>query len=58
VITNLAGIKNIFEDVLTCKEKVARYYIADSSVDEMLGEDFLKAFVKKKNCSQNKKSLP
>jgi len=45
---NFAGIKNIFEDFLTCKEKVARYYIADSSVDEMLGEDFLKAFVKKR----------
>lgn len=45
---NISGIKNIFEDVLTCKEKVARYYISDSSVDEMLGEEFLKSFVKKR----------
>jgi sugar-specific transcriptional regulator TrmB len=45
---NSAGIKNVFEDVLNCREKVARYYISDSSVDEMLGEVFLKSFVKKR----------
>lgn len=45
---NAAGIKNIFEDVLNCQEKVARYYVADSAVDEMLGEEFLKSFVKKR----------
>lgn len=45
---NEVGIKNIFEDVLACKEKVARYYISDFSVDEMLGESFLKYFVKRR----------
>jgi sugar-specific transcriptional regulator TrmB len=45
---NLAGIKNIFEDLLSCQEKVGRYYVSDFSVDEMLGEVYLKSFVKKR----------
>jgi sugar-specific transcriptional regulator TrmB len=45
---NTAGIKNIFEDVLSCKEKVGRYYVSDFSVDELLGDVFLKSFVKKR----------
>jgi sugar-specific transcriptional regulator TrmB len=45
---NSSGIRNIFDDVLTCKEKLARYYVSDISVDEILGESFLKSFVKKR----------
>jgi sugar-specific transcriptional regulator TrmB len=45
---NLAGIKNVFDDLLSCQEKVGRYYVSDFSVDEMLGEAYLKAFVKKR----------
>lgn len=45
---NLSGIKNIFEDAINCKEKIARYYVSDLNIDEMLGETFLKSFVKKR----------
>lgn len=45
---NTAGIKNIFEDVLSCKEKIGRYYVSDFSVDEMLGDTYLRSFVKKR----------
>lgn len=48
VYYNLNGIKNIFEDVLSCKEKVARYYVSDLNIDELLGEAFLKSFVKRR----------
>lgn len=51
---NLSGIKTIFEDVLSCEEKVGRYYVSDLNVDELLGEAFLKSFVKKRVSSKIK----
>ncbi|MEI7891147.1 MAG: helix-turn-helix domain-containing protein [bacterium] len=45
---NATGIRSVFEDVLYCKEKIGRYYVSDFSIDEMLGDAFLKSFVKKR----------
>lgn len=43
-----AGLKKIFEDVLTAKEKISRYYISDFNLEELLGKDFVDDFVERR----------
>ena len=43
-----SGLKKVFEDILTCKEKIDRYYISDFNVEDLLGEKFVDEFVKKR----------
>ncbi|NCF75030.1 MAG: hypothetical protein GWO87_00905 [Xanthomonadaceae bacterium] len=42
------GIKKVFENILTCQEKIDRYYISDFNVEDLLGEKFVDEFVKKR----------
>lgn len=48
VYRTLNGIRNLFEDVLTCQEKKERYYLTGFELEEFLGEDFATKFVKKR----------
>ena len=43
-----SGLKKVFEDILTCQEKIDRYYISDFNVEDLLGEKFVDEFVKKR----------
>jgi sugar-specific transcriptional regulator TrmB len=45
---NVSGIKKIFEDILLSKEKFGRYYVSNFDVDNLLGEEFLAEFVRKR----------
>lgn len=45
---NASGIRELFEDVLTSQEKKARYYVSDFGVEELLGETFVRSFVKRR----------
>jgi len=42
------GLKKIFEDILTCQEKLCRYYISGFNIEDLLGEKFVDEFVKKR----------
>lgn len=46
--TKIFGLKKIFEDLLNCQEKVARYYASDFSIEDLFGEEFVDDFVKKR----------
>lgn len=43
-----SGLKKIFEDILTCREKLCRYYISGFNIEDLLGEKFVDEFVKKR----------
>ncbi|HBO16583.1 MAG: Transcriptional regulator, TrmB [Candidatus Moranbacteria bacterium GW2011_GWE2_35_2-] len=45
---NLAGIKKIFEDLLSCKEKINRYYLSGFLLEGILGKEFVDDFVMKR----------
>jgi len=48
IYRNTAGIKKIFVDVLTCKEKLCRYYIHSFNIEDLIGEKAVDDFVKKR----------
>ncbi|NTV40657.1 MAG: TrmB family transcriptional regulator [Candidatus Moranbacteria bacterium] len=45
---NVNGLRNLFADILFCKEKVARYYMTDTSINDLLGMTFMRATIKKR----------
>lgn len=48
IYRNISGMKKIFEDVLSSEEKIGRYYISNFDLEDLLGEDFLNDFVKRR----------
>jgi len=45
---NESGIKKVLEDVLSCQEKICRYYICDFNLEDFVGKSFVDQFVKKR----------
>jgi sugar-specific transcriptional regulator TrmB len=45
---NTAGLRKMYEDVLNAKEKVARYYLSSTNLEELLGQNFVDDFVEKR----------
>ncbi|MEI7620937.1 MAG: helix-turn-helix domain-containing protein [Candidatus Moraniibacteriota bacterium] len=45
---NINGLRSLFADVISCKEKVARYYMTDTSINDLLGVTFMRATIKKR----------
>jgi len=48
IYRNRSGIKKIFDDILTCEEKLCRYYIHSFNIEDLLGERAVDDFVKKR----------
>lgn len=48
IYENISGIKKVFSDALTMREKVARYYVSSFNLEELLGKEFIDDFVKKR----------
>lgn len=45
---NTHGLRKICEDALECKEKIARYFLSDFNLEELIDESFVDDFVKKR----------
>lgn len=45
---DISGLQKIFEDLLTCREKIARYYVSSFDVENLLGKEFVDKFVKRR----------
>ncbi len=48
IYRNISGIKKIFDDILTCEEKLCRYYIHSFNIEDLLSEKAVDNFVKKR----------
>jgi len=48
IYRNTGGIKKIFDDILTCEEKLCRYYIHSFNIEDLIGENAVDNFVKKR----------
>lgn len=48
IYENISGIKKVFSDALTAREKIARYYVSSFNLEELLGKKFVDDFVKKR----------
>jgi HTH-type transcriptional regulator, sugar sensing transcriptional regulator len=48
IYRNISGIRKILEDLLECKEKISRYYLSEALLEELMGEEFVGQFVRKR----------
>ena len=48
IYRNVAGLQKLFEDLLKSQEKVDRYYLSGTFLEELLGVEFVENFVKKR----------
>lgn len=48
IYRNVSGLKKIFEDLLKCEEKVSRYYLSGTILEELMGVEFVESFVRKR----------
>ncbi len=58
IYRNIEGIKKVFEDILTSAEKISRYYISDFNLEELVGNEYVDDFVRRRiNAGIKSKSL-
>ena len=48
IYRNVAGLRKLFEDLLKSQEKIDRYYLSGTLLEELLGAEFVENFVKKR----------
>jgi sugar-specific transcriptional regulator TrmB len=48
IYRNISGLRKIFEDLLKCEEKISRYYLSGTILEELMGEEFVETFVRKR----------
>ena len=48
IYRNMYGLKKIFEDLLKSEEKVSRYYLSGTMLEELMGVEFVESFVRKR----------
>ncbi|KKP80171.1 MAG: hypothetical protein A2271_03730 [Candidatus Moranbacteria bacterium RIFOXYA12_FULL_35_19] len=48
IYRNISGMKKLFEDALTNKEKKERYYLSDFNLEELMGKEFVDDFVERR----------
>jgi len=48
VYENEQGLRKVMEDVLSCSDKLARYYVSNYNLEDMLGREFMETFIKKR----------
>lgn len=58
VYHNLSGAKKVLTDILTCKEKLCRYYLTGFSLEDYFGNEVVNEFVSKRiNAGIHSKAL-